>query len=222
VQPGQTLRLGLTITAPHIGPCRVTLLDANLSNESKPFAEKYNCAAPGGPGFWDIKLPTNARGRKVLRWYWEGQHIGTPGEPYEQCIDLNFGGGGGGGDGGDNYVGGSDSEVEEEEPRYTPPPKEKQRKQRKPKKSKKPKKQHSKPRPSYDDDQSNDYGADMPPNNNYDGEESHSGGKCEHGAYKCKSDGMYAVCNWGLWVNMSCGAGTVCKPSGNSIVCGYP
>jgi hypothetical protein len=211
VTPGQVLRLGLTITAPHVGPCRVTLLDTNLSNESKPFADKQNCAAPGGPGFWDIKLPSNVRGRKVLRWYWEGQHISTPGEPYEQCIDLDFGGG----NGGDNY---------------TPPqrPSKPKKSKKKPAKAYKPK---PKPVPSYDDQEEGDnsYGDEAPssysaPSPSYNAptpSPSYNGGSCQHGAYRCVSRTKYAVCNWGAWIDMPCAAGTVCKPNGNSIVCGW-
>jgi len=214
VTPGQVLRLGFTITAPHVGPCRVTLLDTDLTNESKPFASKQNCAAPGGPGFWEVTLPSDAQGRKVLRWYWEGQHISTPGEPYEQCIDLDFGGGGGGGN-------------------YSPPPKKK--------KKSKPVRRFiappalrpvaSAPRPAphpavrapvygQDDAADNGYGDEAPSNSNenYSGG---SGGGCQNGAYKCVGGPKYAVCNWGQWVDMACGTGTACKPSGNTIVCGY-
>jgi hypothetical protein len=239
VTPGQTLRLGFTITAPHIGPCRVTLLDTDLTNESQPFDQKQNCAAPGGPGYWNIKLPANVSGRKVLRWYWEGQHIGIPGEPYEQCIDLDFGGGGGG---------------------YQPP-KRKTKKQQ-PSQGKPPVKTYMAPstqpaapadEPSQDEASSGDdgYGDEAPsPSDSaeYDGPaptpsygrapsrpapqpqpsadygsapSSGGGGGCQHGTYRCTGGPNYGVCNWGTWVKMQCGAGTVCTPSGSSIACGW-
>jgi hypothetical protein len=228
VTPGQVLKLGFTITAPHVGPCRVTLLDVDLTNESKPFASKQNCAAPGGPGFWDVTLPSDVQGRKVLRWYWEGQHISTPGEPYEQCIDLDFGGG----SGGDNY--------------QPPPPSRKKKPVKnfqapasKPKLAPRPTPRSAPPPPppSYgQDDESGDdgYGDEAPATTPYQApannnarapattdEYSGDGGSCQNGAYKCVGSSKYAVCNWGKWVNMACGTGTVCTPTGNSIVCGY-
>jgi len=101
VAPGSKLTLGLTITAPHTGPCEVSLLSYPSLQFEKTITSKYDCAAPGKAGPWTITLPTGVHGRKVLRWYWEGRHV-SPSEPYEQCIDLNFGGGGGGGGGGDS------------------------------------------------------------------------------------------------------------------------
>jgi len=117
VTPGGSLTLGFTITAPHTGPCEVYLLDLNLKN-SKKIASKYDCAAPGKVGPWTIKLPSGVSGRKVLRWYWEGRHISTPGEPYEQCIDLDFGGSSYGGNDNDSDNAGQ----ENDEPEYRPKP----------------------------------------------------------------------------------------------------
>jgi len=222
VTPGQVLRLGLTITAPHVGPCRVTLLDVDLSNEGKAFANKQNCAATGNPGYWDITLPSNVSGRKVLRWYWEGQHIGTPGEPYEQCIDVDFGGSGGGG----QY----DGEAEPQAPT-------RQQQQQRPKKPKKkpaktykakPTPKPAPPPPQYEQEEEagesdNGYGDEAPSSYSAPsyGAPSPAGGKCEHGVYRCMQKTKYAVCNWGTWVEMGCGTGTVCKPNGKSITCGW-
>jgi hypothetical protein len=91
VTPGQPLTLVITASAPHTGPCEVTLLDfPSLANPIK-IASKYDCAAPHKVAPWTIQLPADVYGRKVLRWYWEGRHISNPGEPYEQCVDLLFG-----------------------------------------------------------------------------------------------------------------------------------
>lgn len=92
VTSGGKLTLGLTITAPHVGPCEVHLLDYPSMQEISTFASKMDCAAPGKAAPWTIDLP-QAQGRKVLRWTWMGCHV-TPCEPYEQCIDVDFGRGG--------------------------------------------------------------------------------------------------------------------------------
>jgi predicted carbohydrate-binding protein with CBM5 and CBM33 domain len=219
VTPGQMLTLGLKITAPHKGPCKVTVLDADLTNESEPFAEKMDCAAPGGPGFWQIKLPSDVSGHKVLRWQWEGQHV-YPGEPYEQCIDVNFGG--------DSYEPPSDDT-------YTP-------EQQKKSVAGQSKKQKSKPAASYKPAQPKSYkqdeGSDDYKPKNTQGKKKGYGNKkktkkaskkhakkskkCKHGAQKCLGDSKFAVCNWGKWVNMNCGVGTACQSIGrNAVTCGY-
>ncbi|KAI9596918.1 hypothetical protein BDF19DRAFT_437202 [Syncephalis fuscata] len=85
-----TVTLGFTITAPHVGLCQVFILDADLTNSVK-VAEKLDCAAPGKVGPWTITIPSNITGRKVIRWYWSAAHV-TPNEPYENCADVNIGG----------------------------------------------------------------------------------------------------------------------------------
>jgi predicted carbohydrate-binding protein with CBM5 and CBM33 domain len=203
VKAGQELRLGFTITAPHIGPCRVTLLDADLTNESAPFDEKMNCAAPGGPGFWEIKLPSDVSGHKVLRWYWEGQHISTPGEPYEQCIDLDFGGGSGDAAPTDKKTvkkeaAAPESDAEEKPQPTNKPTKPSNKKAKKPKKTKKPKKAKKSKKKTR-----------------------RSSKGCKHGAQKCQGSAEIATCNWGKWISTKCGAGTACQSTGkNTVTCG--
>jgi len=225
VQPGQSLHLGLTITAPHVGPCRVTILDANLENE-RPVAEKMNCAAPGGPGFWDIKLPSGLSGHYVLRWYWEGRHV-SPSEPYEQCIDLLFGSEsdnqyvGRGGDNGD--ASGRDNAGDDQVNTSTVD---------KPRKSRNsgtsamipspptqiPSAQSSAPSNApmsvTDSVLSNDVSSSNEPSPT---------GSCAAGSYKCStSDNGFYQCANGSWVKMGCNAGTTCRKQGsNQIICNW-
>ncbi|KAI8057114.1 hypothetical protein BDF22DRAFT_669624 [Syncephalis plumigaleata] len=86
---GHSVTLQFDITAPHIGPCAVYILDENLSNPQK-IAEKDDCAAPGKTGPWTINIPNNISGRKVLRWTWDAKHLVTTTEPYENCADINI------------------------------------------------------------------------------------------------------------------------------------
>jgi len=95
VAPGGSITLQIIASAPHTGPCEVTLLDYPSLGNPVQVASKYDCAAPGKVAPWTIQLPAGVSGRKVLRWYWEGRHIANPGEPYEQCVDLMIGAGGG-------------------------------------------------------------------------------------------------------------------------------
>ncbi|KAK9764193.1 hypothetical protein K7432_008510 [Basidiobolus ranarum] len=47
---------------------------------------------------------------------------------------------------------------------------------------------------------------------------------CEHGAYKCVDSGKstkYTICVHGKSVDNACAPGTVCKTSGNSIICDW-
>jgi len=216
VTSGGQLTLGLTITAPHSGPCEVSLLSfPDLTFEQK-FASKYDCAAPGKAQPWTITLP-KASGRKVLRWYWEGRHV-SPGEPYEQCIDVDFGGGSGGSD----SDSGSDDAAPAPAPAPAPADKNKAKKQKKSKPSKKNKPKHKRHHSDDSPQQEPSYDAPAPtpapapaPAPSYD---SH-GGSCEHGKYVCNGQG-YKVCNWGNWIAMPCGTGTRCMPNGDSIVCG--
>ncbi|RKP26054.1 hypothetical protein SYNPS1DRAFT_22098 [Syncephalis pseudoplumigaleata] len=91
---GHEVTLGFTITAPHVGPCTVYILDENLGN-SRQIATKNDCAAPGKVGPWTITIPSDISGRKVIRWYWEAEHV-TPHEFYENCADVMIEGGSGG------------------------------------------------------------------------------------------------------------------------------
>jgi len=94
VAPGGPLTLQFTITAPHVGPCAVYLMNPDFSGMQQ-IASKNNCAAPGQVAPWTVQIPASAHGHMVLRWTWEGQHV-TPSEHYEQCVDLMVGGGSGG------------------------------------------------------------------------------------------------------------------------------
>ncbi|RKP08454.1 hypothetical protein THASP1DRAFT_29735 [Thamnocephalis sphaerospora] len=94
VAAGATVNLGFTITAPHVGPCAVSLLNLDLSGEQQ-LDTRMDCAAPGKVRDWAITIPASASGRRVLRWTWEGCHV-QPCEKYEQCVDLDVSGGGGG------------------------------------------------------------------------------------------------------------------------------
>jgi hypothetical protein len=246
VQPGGSLTLGLTITAPHTGPCQVFLLDYPSLNNLGKIAEKYDCAAPGKAGPWTIQLPKSS-GRKVLRWYWEGRHV-SPGEPYEQCIDVNFGGGSD--DGGSSepstptYDGGAGEEPEQDDtpptptppPQPSPPAKKKNNSNKNKKKRSYKKKPASKPVDDYENNRAgsgdrkrpsrkhSSDGDDTPhytPNTqqpSYDDGSDHGG--CQHGQYVCAADGGYKVCVWGKWQHMPCGTGTTCKPNGSSVYCG--
>jgi len=220
VTSGGQLTLGLTITAPHTGPCEVSLLSYPDLTLEKKFASKYDCAAPGKAGPWTITLP-QASGRKVLRWYWEGRHV-SPGEPYEQCIDVDFGGGSGGGGDSDDASGAAPTPAVEPAPvtepapapadRHTP---KKSKKSKKSKKKSKKQRHDSAPEPAnYDDSAPAPNYAPAPAS-----APSHDSGSCEHGKYACSGSG-YKICNWGQWIEMACGAGTRCMPSGDSIVCG--
>jgi predicted carbohydrate-binding protein with CBM5 and CBM33 domain len=84
---GNSVTLGFTITAPHVGGCKVFLLDEDLGN-SIQIGERNNCAAPGMVGDWTVTLPRGTSGRKVIRWTWDACHI-SPCEKYEQCADIN-------------------------------------------------------------------------------------------------------------------------------------
>ncbi|KAJ6436922.1 chitin binding domain-containing protein [Purpureocillium lavendulum] len=92
---GRQVTLGLTITAPHIGPCDVYILRPDLSdaNTAKPVTSKSDCAAPDKVGPMTVNIPGNISGHRVLRWKWQGCQV-TPCELYENCADINVGGGG--------------------------------------------------------------------------------------------------------------------------------
>jgi hypothetical protein len=209
VKAGQKLTLKFTITAPHVGPCKVTMLDANLQNESAPFAEKMDCAAPGGPGFWEVTLPANLNGHKVLRWQWEGQHITTPGEPYEQCVDLEFGG--------------AAKPKKATKPKKTHKPKKGKKPAKKPKKGKKGKKgkkpKTSKPRHALEHPKSHKNAHAKKGKHANKGK--HLGYKCTtNGAMKCVGKKSFATCANAKWVKQSCATGTHCKVTGtNTATC---
>lgn len=199
VTPGQSLTLGFTITAPHIGPCNVTLLDANMQYVEF-VAQKDGCAAPGKVGPWVITLPKNAHGRMILRWAWEAQHV-TPYEHYEQCVDLNFGGSGGGND--------DDSDNQPQYPGSAP-----QNSGYAP--------QYSGSAPQYSGSapQNQAPPPDFPPPSSNYASDAPSGGACDAGSYMCNSDGGFSQCANGSWVVMGCAAGTACRPtSPTAIIC---
>jgi hypothetical protein len=236
VSPGQKLTLGLTITAPHTGPCRVTMLDRDLKNEV-PVAEKYDCAAPGKAGPWTIQLPSGVSGRKVLRWYWEGRHV-SPAEPYEQCIDLDFSGSGDSYDDkptfgrkhdDDHHDGHDDHGKHDDEHGQG-------------------RRQHARPQvktagtpspsspatPSSHPLPTPTAFAPVTVPNGAGGEEPRAAplvdavanvaragsGACSAGSYKCNADGGFTQCANGKWVTMGCAPGTACRQtSDTAIVC---
>jgi len=214
VSPGGTITLDFKITAPHTGPCEVYLLDTDLQNPRK-IADKYDCAAPGKVGPWTITLPSDCSGRQVLRWYWEGRHIRTPGEPYEQCIDLMFGSGG-------SLAGDQEADGQPQMPSNN---------QDQPDQGS---------QSSYGDDQESQssYGDDQGSQSSYgdeqdqgsysgdqqpDGQNDSSGpdNECDAGSYKCCSRTKFQQCSNGQWSpEMQCSVGTRCLPNGNAISCG--
>ena len=233
VEPGASITLEFTITAPHIGPCEVYLLDLDLDlSKQVKIAEKYDCAAPGKVEPWTVTLPGNVQGRKVLRWYWEGRHISTPGEPYEQCIDLQIGRGG--------------LTIVKSNRRPMPPPRPVRPPPRRvpapvheaaPAHEEEQADGEDEPvhaqaasyddaEPAYDDSDSTYQEAEEEPayddatDSDYAGDESAQGQEdCQQGQYVCNDEGGFSVCNNNSWVRQACGAGQVCAPSNGSILC---
>jgi len=231
VTPGGSLTLDFTITAPHIGPCTVYLLDPDLNEATqKEIASKNNCAAPGKVEPWTIDLPSGVSGRKVLRWYWEAQHV-SPSEPYEQCVDLVFGPGS---DSASNF--GSDSYSRKSQhkdapvnsyrsrsiPRSVPPPA-----------------LPASPQYGAEDEAEAEYESAQPQEHDeseqydqsqeYDEIESAEDESAEstepregcdqQGHHTCNSDGSFSICNNGALVKQACGVGQDCQPSDGSIRC---
>jgi len=89
--PGQVVSMKYLITAPHIGNCVLFLMNPDFSDPIE-VEQMMNCAAPGAAFSWDVTLPPNIKGRKVLRWTWLGEHV-TPHEEFEQCADIIIGDG---------------------------------------------------------------------------------------------------------------------------------
>jgi len=209
VTPGGSLTLGFTITAPHTGPCELYLLSYPGLQQEKLIASKYDCVAPGKVAPWTVTLPT-ANGRKVLRWYWEGRHISTPGEPYEQCVDVEFGGGGG--SEGGKYPAPS--------PNMPPPNKQQQNANDDEDLVVKKKGAEPSPRPRPPAAApANPYKAPPAYNGGGGGGGDGSGG-CTSGYQRCQGQG-FQICDNRHWVPMSCPPGTRCNQNGNSIICGY-
>jgi len=235
VSPGGSLTLEFNIPAPHTGPCEVYLLDLDLGNPKK-LDEKYDCAAKGKVEPWTVTIPKDCSGRKVLRWYWEGRHISNPGEPYEQCVDLDCGGGDGGGkpsgDSGKSQGKSSKKPSEKSTGKPAGPP----------------------PVPDQDygsgdgsssgddagygddsgysgdgdddDDDGSGSGATGGKSGHNDsarkaGADSGGKGDCEPGHMRCKGDdpSCYQVCSNHAWVSMKCPTTTKCKPNGDYIAC---
>jgi len=219
VASGSPLTLGFTITAPHIGPCTVFLLDEDLSN-SQQIAEKDNCAAPGMVGPWTIQLPQGVSGRKVLRWEWEGRQI-SPEEEYEQCVDLMLTPS----DGSSGYVGGGPSVAppvppvsgsdysQNSSPSLAPPVPSSG-----PSYASTPSYTPTPPTPSPPSYTSAPP-TPSPPVSAYPTTSSTSA--CTSGTYQCLSGPMFEVCSNGAWIQQSCGPSQQCVPEGtSSIVCG--
>jgi hypothetical protein len=233
VSPGQKLTLGLTITAPHTGPCRVTLLDLDLKNET-PVAEKYDCAAPGKANPWTIQLPGGVSGRKVLRWYWEGRHV-SPAEPYEQCIDLDFSGGAGSGHDDQPSFGGKryrDENGDDHDDDHGHAKRQRVRSEAK-MASGPPAADVPPPQPQSQQPAPPSFAPATVPNG-AGGEEPRAAppaeemasaaragtGSCAAGSYKCNSSGGFSQCANGKWITMGCAAGTACRQtSATAIVC---
>jgi len=200
VSSGGKITLGLTITAPHVGPCRVSILDANLGNE-RPIASKTDCAAPGKVAPWTIQLPSGLTGHHVLRWYWEAHHVSPP-EPYEQCIDINFDGDG------------APSDNSSAEPTFhaEAPPTAASFGQNQAPVGQAPDNSQPSPPPTYN--------APPTPQAPSTGAGSSTGGSCTSGAYECTKDGGFNQCANGSWVKMGCSTGTQCQSTAQgSIVC---
>jgi len=221
---GGPLTLGFTITAPHVGPCAVYLMNPDFSGMQQ-IDSKMDCAAPGKVGPWTVQLPASAQGHMVLRWTWEGQHV-TPSEHYEQCVDLMFGGGSGGA----SYSGGppmppagpvpvpvDDSAAPAaaygsgapipipaagygpaEGPMLSAPA-------------------QSLGAPSAPVPVPSDY-ASAPAQAMYGQSGAPAGGPCTPGQYICQGPG-FAVCSNGSWIQQGCGTSTVCQSTGGSIAC---
>jgi hypothetical protein len=242
VKMGGSITLQFTITAPHIGPCNVYLLDTDLDvSKQVPVASKMDCAAPGKVEPWTIKLPIGEMGRKVLRWTWEGQHIGIPGEPYEQCVDLMIGS--------VNITPGGGLQVMHLNDGYQGPPPPKV-----PSYAGAPPALPSPPRaplppppmnavpaqPTYGEahaaDSQPDTGysaADAPQEDSAAPEDAYpsdaaptagpghgdAAGACQNGRYQCNPDGSFSVCDAGRLVVQQCGPSQVCQPSNGSILC---
>ncbi|KAI8057135.1 hypothetical protein BDF22DRAFT_731655 [Syncephalis plumigaleata] len=81
--------LQFTITKPHTGMCSVYIMDPNLGNARK-IASKMNCASHDMTGSWGIIIPSDIKGRKVLRWTWEADHMRPQIEHFEQCADVQI------------------------------------------------------------------------------------------------------------------------------------
>jgi hypothetical protein len=243
VDAGGSLTLDFKITAPHTGPCEVYLLDLDLDlSTQQKIAEKYDCAAVGKVAPWTVKIPAGVSGRKVLRWYWEGRHVGTPGEPYEQCVDLQIGGGGGG----------EEDHVDKGRPPTTDTP---LRRRFPPVAVAASEPASGSAAPTYGgeeqsyggddhqsanmkpdvggDDEEGSYGGDEDddakditsatysgaPDNTSDDTTTTTNGGCQQGKYVCNQDDGFSICNQNAWVHQSCGAGQVCVPSNGSILC---
>lgn len=224
VTAGGSVTLKFHITAPHVGPCVVYVLDANLQNPKK-IAEKFNCAAPGNGDPWAIKLPTGLSGHKVLRWTWDGQHV-SPSEPYEQCIDVNFGGSGK--DEPAEYENGpADNDAPKPSDDDKPKGNKKPMENRRPPKMNKPEKVDT--QVVEDDGVDTPYDSSEPSNDapkdgdDYDNEKSDEADASEdcptNGAYMCNGP-KFAQCSNGKWVTFSCAPTTSCQETGSGgIVC---
>ncbi|RKP09070.1 hypothetical protein THASP1DRAFT_29127 [Thamnocephalis sphaerospora] len=194
---GGSLTLGFTITAPHVGNCKVFLLDKNLGNAIQ-IGERMDCAAPGKVADWSLNLPSSASGSKVVRWTWDACHV-SPCEKYEQCADINIIGGGSGG-GGNN--GGNDNDDGEAPAKPT-----------KSKTPTRPTKTKGSSRPTKtsapkDDASTGPTSAPAPA----------PGGSCTHGAFTC-SGSRIGICNFGQWSWISCSGSTKCTNQGSNYYC---
>jgi len=95
VQAGSSLTIDMAISAHHYGPCVAFWLSDDLSQEI-PIASEFNC---GYQPSWTVQLPKELpSGKGLLRWYWEGWHLGKDPsviERFENCADINVSGGDG-------------------------------------------------------------------------------------------------------------------------------
>jgi len=223
VAPGGPLTLQFTITAPHVGPCAVYLMNPDFSGMQQ-IASKSNCAAPGMVAPWTVQIPASAHGHMVLRWTWEGQHV-TPSEHYEQCVDLMVGGGSGGA----SYSGGApmppsapemgSADGADASDDSAAPPQTQSYGSGAPMPI--PAAGYGSAQAPMPSAQSQSYGASSapaPPQAIYGQSGAPTGGQCTSGQYVCQGPG-FAVCSNGSWIQQGCGAGTVCQPTGGSISC---
>ncbi|RKP06498.1 hypothetical protein THASP1DRAFT_25195 [Thamnocephalis sphaerospora] len=226
VTAGGSLKLGFTITAPHVGPCAVSLLDADLNLASeKQIDTRMDCAAPGKVRDWDVVIPTWASGTMNLRWTWQGCHV-QPCEPYEQCVRLQVSGGSGTPTKNGTVAA---QGVSTQQPAPTPQPETPAPQPVVPAPQPVvpapqpvvPAPQPNTPAPSAPatkepcDDNASTGGAPSKtfPVVSY-------GGQCAAGAFTCKGDAV-GQCSQGRWVYFPCASGTTCTRVGAGAICGH-
>jgi hypothetical protein len=215
---GNQITLGFTITAPHVGPCAVSILDTNLGNEQQ-IDTRMDCAAPGKVAPWTVTIPKGITGRKVLRWTWEGCHI-SPCEKYEQCVDIDIVGNGGGSETPSPSTPGTLYGFGVSQPSPAPAPETSTN--------------YGAPQPSTQAPVTPNFPAlpvpEVPAVPEVPGYASApvpkvdqpatpaAGGQCTNGAFSCNGQNL-GICNFGEWIWIACPVGTTCISSGTDHRC---